>query len=115
MKKKEQDLFVESLMNQLTHPPHYGGSAALDEKIMTAIQNQNSYTFSPYLRQLVGWAAMVMFVINISLFFYKDPANSYIDDQEIEQILENYQLTSASDWQNYFSVDELETTITNEE
>jgi len=115
MKKEEKtDQKVEKIMHHLNHPSFYGGTAQLDERILKAIRKENDFNISPYIQRIAGWAAMVMLLINISLFFYKDLSTS-TEIEEIDLLLENYNLTSTTDWPNYFSVDELEITITDEE
>ncbi|MGQ1890044.1 hypothetical protein ACT29H_06345 [Thermophagus sp. OGC60D27] len=114
MKPKEKtNQKVEEIMHHLNHPPFYGGTDQLDERILKTIQQENSLIISPYVQNIAGWAAIVMLLINISLFVYKDLSVS-AESQDIDFFLENYSLTSSSDWQTYFTVDELETTFANE-
>ena len=104
--KKNIEKNVDRAFQALQDPVRYEGNRGFEDRVMTAVKGEASRTVSFRLHKMTGWAAVVMLLINISLFTTQKFSVG-INSNNVESFFENYELVPASSWDNYFEVDDL--------
>ena len=106
-KNKKIEQKVNKAFQELENPTRFEGTSFFHRRVMAGLRQETLGSGSPNLQKISGWAAVIMVLINISLLTSQFPGTATDSENNIDLLLEKYELVPASSWENYFALDDI--------